>query len=502
MASYHMSIKIIGRSAGRSSVGASAYRAGEKLTNEYDGVTHNYLKKGGVVYSEIVLPENAPKDFQDRNTLWNAVEKIEKRKDAQTAREVEVALPKELNRDQQIQLISAYVVEAFVVKGMCADIAMHDKGDENPHAHIMLTTREVSEEGFGKKNREWNNHENTELWRKQWAQIQNQALEWFGSKERVDHKSYERQGIVKLPTIHLGPAAKQIEKRGKQSERGKYNEEVKELNAEYHDGRQALEAEIEEAMQLQKRKEIASKQETVPAHRQEEYPTAAEMAEKINALKSEYVKIELKIYNYQKQKPAEESTEKETNQINGKIEDIKEKNKNIGQLSRQIENLQYRRSKLGIFSGKKKQAIDKQIKEVEDSKTQAIQMLRNDYGITPGESAAKIQELQKQAQRKGTKTLSEWKEEIVKKETPASEIKNLRKQQGIIADQYKQEFQGTVMHPEREKIIELISARLEQPRSIGERMAAAQAESKMNEIITNEINSPTRKRTRSQDKEI
>ncbi len=139
IAIYHCSIKIISRGKGKSAVAAAAYRAGEKLTNDFDGETHDYTHKGGVVHTEILLPGHAPAAFSDRAVLWNAVEKIEKAKNAQLAREIEIALPRELTREQGISLVREYVKEQFVNAGMCADFAIHDTGGGNPHAHIMLT---------------------------------------------------------------------------------------------------------------------------------------------------------------------------------------------------------------------------------------------------------------------------------------------------------------------------------------------------------------------------
>ncbi len=151
MAIYHLSVKVIGRNSGRSSVGAAAYRAGDKLTNEYDGVTHDYTNKKGIEYSEIMLPDNAPREYYDRATLWNEVECIEKTKDAQLAREIEVALPTELDLEQQKELVRRYVRENFVEDGMCADFAIHNPGKNNPHAHIMLTVRPLDEYGNWQK---------------------------------------------------------------------------------------------------------------------------------------------------------------------------------------------------------------------------------------------------------------------------------------------------------------------------------------------------------------
>ncbi len=153
IAIYHCSIKIISRGKGKSAVAAAAYRAGEKLSNDFDGETHDYTHKGGVVHTEILLPDNAPAAFSDRAVLWNAVEKIEKAKNAQLAREIEIALPRELTREQGISLVREYVKEQFVNAGMCADFAIHDTGGGNPHAHIMLTMRPSSRAAHGARSR-------------------------------------------------------------------------------------------------------------------------------------------------------------------------------------------------------------------------------------------------------------------------------------------------------------------------------------------------------------
>lgn len=147
MAIYHCSIKVISRGKGKSAVAAAAYRAGEKITNEFDGMTHDYTHKGGVVHTEILLPDHAPAEYTDRAVLWNEVEKIEKAKNAQLAREIEIALPRELTREQGISLVREYVERHFVAAGMCADVCLHDTGGGNPHAHIMLTMRPFDEGG-------------------------------------------------------------------------------------------------------------------------------------------------------------------------------------------------------------------------------------------------------------------------------------------------------------------------------------------------------------------
>ena len=142
-----MSIKIVSRGKGKSAVAAAAYRSGEKITNEYDGMIHDYTKKGGIAHAEILLPDHAPREYFDRATLWNAVEKIEKAKNSQLARELELALPVELSAEQNLSLVHEYVNRNFVDKGMCTDVCIHDKKDENPHVHIMLTMRPIEQDG-------------------------------------------------------------------------------------------------------------------------------------------------------------------------------------------------------------------------------------------------------------------------------------------------------------------------------------------------------------------
>ena len=258
MAIYHLCIKIISRGKGKSAVAASAYRSGEKIKNEYDGIVHDFTRKGGIAHTEILLPQNAPQEFSDRGTLWNSVEKIEKSKNSQLAREIEIALPKELDREKQIELVREYVKENFVDVGMCADIALHDRNDGNPHAHILLTMRPLNEDTtWGAKSKkeyildengekvklkngnyktrkintvDWNEQDKAEHWRKAWADITNKYLEENSIQEKVDHRSYQRQGIEQIPTIHLGVSATQMEKKGIATDRGNINREIKHQN--------------------------------------------------------------------------------------------------------------------------------------------------------------------------------------------------------------------------------------------------------------------------------
>ncbi|MDR2558282.1 MAG: MobA/MobL family protein [Oscillospiraceae bacterium] len=247
MAIYHLSVKYVSRGQGRSAVGASAYRAGEKLYNEHDGLTHDYADKRGINFTEILLPENAPQEFYNRQTLWNAVEKAERGKNARTAREIEIALPRELNKDEQIKLVRNYVNDNFVKRGMCADISIHSghrhrKDEEhegakhdriihknNPHAHILLTTRPINEKGFLKSKtvfREYDKRKYVHLWRENWAKVQNKEFEKKGLSERVSHESHTKRGIKNEPTLHMGHKNTALERRGIRTEQGDRNREI------------------------------------------------------------------------------------------------------------------------------------------------------------------------------------------------------------------------------------------------------------------------------------
>ena len=147
MAIYHLEAKVVSRGAGRSAVAASSYLSCSRLYNDYDGIQHDYTKKQGLVWQQVFLPEYAPQEWQDREKLWNAVEEIETAKDSRLAREFVVALPIELSREQQIELLQEFIREQFVSDGMCADAAIHDTDGHNPHAHILLTVRPLDEQG-------------------------------------------------------------------------------------------------------------------------------------------------------------------------------------------------------------------------------------------------------------------------------------------------------------------------------------------------------------------
>jgi len=263
MAIYHLSVQIIGRSSGKSAVASSAYRAGEKIKDERIGETYDYTKKRGVDYTEIMTPSNAPEWASDRSRLWNEVEKIETSKNSRLAREVNIALPKELTRDQQIELIRNFAKEQFVDKGMVADVALHNLAGENPHAHVMMTVRPFNEDStWGAKSKKeymlndagekiklpsgqfksrkidsvnWNEKETLEDWRKEWAAQTNKALEKAGVLDRVDHRSYKDQGSKQIPQIHVGVHATAMERRKLnpiKTELGDVNRGIIKLNAE------------------------------------------------------------------------------------------------------------------------------------------------------------------------------------------------------------------------------------------------------------------------------
>jgi len=199
VAIYHLHAKPIQRSKGESSVAASAYRSASCITDERTGITHDYTRKQDVLNSEILLPKNAPETFADRATLWNTVEAHEKRKDAQPAREINIALPRELSFDQNWQLAKDFVQKEFVDKGMIADVAFHrghgGPDEEQPHMHVMLTMREVTPEGFGPKVREWNRTELLLEWRRDWAEYCNHRLALLGIDASIDHRSNKARGI-------------------------------------------------------------------------------------------------------------------------------------------------------------------------------------------------------------------------------------------------------------------------------------------------------------------
>lgn len=263
MALFHLNVTQIKRSKGQSAIAAAAYRAGEKLYSEYYGETSDYTKKHGVICSEILLPDHAPREYADRQTLWNAVEKVERGKNAQLAYSFDIALQNEFSLDENIALARQFLLEHFVSRGMVVDFAIHVSNTEpggisNPHFHVLTPIRPIEQNGkWGMKQRrvyeqdedgnrlldaegnyifnavpttDWGSPETLEYWREQWAAMCNAKFEEKGIGERIDHRSYERQGIDLLPTIHEGPAVRQMEAKGIRTDKGEFNRWIKATN--------------------------------------------------------------------------------------------------------------------------------------------------------------------------------------------------------------------------------------------------------------------------------
>ena len=223
MAIYHFSVKVISRAAGASAVASAAYRSASRLHDERLDRDHDFTNKSGVVHSEVMLPDGAPEQLSDRTTLWNAVEAGEKRKDAQLSREVEFAIPREMDKAQGTELARDFVQREMVDRGMVADLNVHwDIGADGlakPHAHVMLSMREIGEDGFGAKVRDWNRTELVEHWREAWADHVNERLAQLDIDARVDHRSLEGQGIDLEPQHKIGPAAGRMAGEGVETER-------------------------------------------------------------------------------------------------------------------------------------------------------------------------------------------------------------------------------------------------------------------------------------------
>ncbi|RZT44887.1 plasmid mobilization system relaxase [Sphingomonas sp. BK036] len=223
MAIYHFSAKVISRAKGSSAVASAAYRSASRLFDEQYERHHDFSNKAGVIYSEVMLPRGAPERLNDRTVLWNEVEAGEKRSDAQLAREVEFSIPREMDQRQGIALARDFVEEQFVKRGMVADINVHwdkaDNGNSKPHAHVMLSMREMGQDGFGKKARDWNSTELLKNWREAWSAHVNQRMAELGLEGRIDHRSHADRGIGLEPQHKIGPAGMRRLNRGEDAER-------------------------------------------------------------------------------------------------------------------------------------------------------------------------------------------------------------------------------------------------------------------------------------------
>jgi len=236
MAIYHFSAKVISRANGSSALAAAAYRSASRLHDERLDRHHDFSNKAGVIHSEVMLPDGAPEEWRDREKLWNAVEAAEVRKDAQLAREAEFALPREFDQTESIRLAREFVEREFLKRGMIADLNVHwdigADGEPKPHAHVMLTMREVGDEGFGTKVRDWNCTDLLDHWREAWAEHVNQRMAQLDIDARVDHRSHEAQGIDLEPQYKIGSAAARMAGRGLESERLAEHAEIARANGE------------------------------------------------------------------------------------------------------------------------------------------------------------------------------------------------------------------------------------------------------------------------------
>lgn len=445
MAIYHCSCKVISRGKGKSSVGASAYRSGDKIKSEYDGKIYNYTRKTGVVYSEVMLCENAPEKFIDRKILWNEVEKIEKGNNAQLSREYEIALPKELTREEQIKCVRNIARRYLVNDGMCADINIHDKGDGNPHVHIMCTMRPIDEAGNWMKksekayvcknkkgeersftSKELKREENKE-WKKQYyyskdgkakgkiylteyeknnnpkyidyrrvkdrkykdakdIKINNPLIEIWNSKEylkairegveeeinktliekgleeRVDCRSYKERGIERIPTIHEGYAARQMQKKGKESDRVKINEDIKLINKkieklnEYEDLLEKYKNQIKDLIKKESKKDYL------------------DIARKFENYRNNYIDAIINLDKVYKKINENNQLVREKIYIN---KSINESLKNIINHEIQINKYSEVKMKLGLFKGKEKKRLEGKINTEQKLKEREINNLKS-----------------------------------------------------------------------------------------------------------------------------
>jgi len=273
MALFHFTVTQTKRSKGQSAIASAAYRSGEKLYSEYYGEYSDYTRKRGVICSDILLPPHAPKEYADRQTLWNAVEKAERGKNAQLAYSFEISLQNEFSLEENIALAREFLFREFVSRGMTVDVSFHEKecedgGTPNPHFHFLCPIRPMEQDGtWGIKQRreyvldeegnrirdangkyvfnavpttDWGSPETLEHWREAWAEMCNAKFAKKGLDVRIDHRSYERQGVDLLPTIHEGATVRAMEKKGIRTEKGEFNRWIKATNAVIKDIRKKI----------------------------------------------------------------------------------------------------------------------------------------------------------------------------------------------------------------------------------------------------------------------
>ena len=264
MSLFHFNVTQVSRGKGQTAVASAAYRSGEKLHDSYYDEDPDYRKKGGVLYTEILLPDHVPRRLSDRETLWNEVESIEKHPQAQLAYSFNLALQNELIYEDNLELARQFVLENFVARGMIVDLAVHDPdkgsgGIQNPHFHVLCPIRPINDDGtWGEKQHreylldengerirdkngrfkfnavattDWGTAETLLSWRENWAILVNRKFEEKGIDSRIDHRSYEEQGIDLIPSIHEGPTVRAMEKKGIRTDKGDWNRLIKKTNS-------------------------------------------------------------------------------------------------------------------------------------------------------------------------------------------------------------------------------------------------------------------------------
>ncbi|MCL2049326.1 MAG: MobA/MobL family protein [Defluviitaleaceae bacterium] len=432
MAIFHLSVRRNSRASGRCALAASAYRTGDKLTNEQNNMTYNYNNRRGsavrasayrsgdvldegekthdftakseVLHSEILLPSHAPREFSDRSTLWNAVETCEKHPKAQTFREIVVALPVELDEEQNLELLRDYVQKNFVDSGMCADFSYHaghihtKKPEnypfkdltiqkENPHAHIMLTMRPLNEdETWGEKSRkeyildrngnriktasgnwrsrkidltDWEKPETLERWRENWASAVNHELKRHAIDGRISNLSLEKQGIDREPTKHMGHSAWNLERKGIKTEAGEKNREIM-------------------------RRNLAK--------------TPEKISENLHELKAKHFNLHRETSEIKREIS---HLGREPQIINATIEEITERAEHIKSIKNQVAELKAKRQNMGILANKK--AIDYDIERYERTYTQSTRYFEHKYNISYENTVDKIEFLREETQEKQRK---------------------------------------------------------------------------------------------------
>ncbi|MDR0797857.1 MAG: MobA/MobL family protein [Nitrososphaerota archaeon] len=502
---------MISRGSGRSATGAAAYRAGEKLTvvrsaayrsgedlgNGGVGITHDYTQKSGVVYKGIILSEGASPEYADRQTLWNAVEKREKRADAQLAREINVALPTAFDLEEQKALLREYIEENFVDKGMIADFAIHHMRAENPHAHIMLTTRTVTPDGFGNKNRDWNSRQLLVCWRESWADKTNRMLEEKGLEERIDHRTLKAQGIDREPTIHLGHEAAALEKKGVQTERGNYNREIAQRNDERAVKKAAQEHEFVEkeanshsvrnapknscgdaersALMVAKRNlwEIeahlkAEKAAQIADKIAEKMQERQKIAEYMCELQENYVALDKELY----------ATIREVNEYKQEIpqldylaESMDEHAQNIDVLHGNVAQMQAERQNLRFWKSQHKNALDKEIALAEENLRVALHNFKENYGIDYEQAPAAIKRIREKNREKENE-----------RDKKNARISTIRERQGAIELDYHTQKLLNEIRPDRQQIEKLLEKMNKSPESVRDRLLRERIVCRLNTV--------------------